>query len=444
MMDAPLSCVSDSFLPHGQCLAWRPGMLWLEAGSAAVIALACFALALALHHFSQRRADLAPRAMFGAFVILMAALGIAELAALVVMWTPQYPVEAAIKAATATIALFTAALAWRGMPRALAQPSPAALAAESADLRADLARATETEQELRRAHDELSQKLSHCKDELSQAGDQLRNEVLDRRRTEQSLRYTETLLRRLHEDLEDHIAERTAELTKTIAELEAFSYSVSHDLRQPLRAINGFAAILRDEHAARLDSEGDELLMKIETNAAKMAQLIDGLLDFSRLARAEQTSREVDMKSLAESVAAELRPQQSASAIAIRIGDLLPAIGDEAMLRQVWANLLSNALKFSSPKPEPTIEVGGEARDGELVYFVRDNGVGFDMNYVEKLFGVFNRLHRADEFPGVGVGLALTRRIVLRHGGRVWAEGRPGEGSTFYFALPGPPVVRRA
>jgi signal transduction histidine kinase len=442
-MDAQLSCVSDAFLPQGHCLAWRPGVLWLDAGSDLLIAAACFALALALRHFLQRRPDLAPRAMIGAFAILLTALGVTELVAVLVLWVPQYAMEGAIKAATAATALATAMLVWRRMPQALALPNAGTLSATNADLRAELERNAQTEAEMRGAHDQLAAKLAQCNDELGQAGEQLRNEVLDRRRTEQSLRYTETLLRRLHEDLEDHIAERTAELTKTIAELEAFSYSVSHDLRQPLRAINGFAAILRDEHGARLDSEGDELLMKIETNAAKMAQLIDGLLDFSRLARAEQTSREVDMKALAESVASELRPQPDAAAIQVRIGTLPRALGDEAMLRQVWANLLSNALKFSSPKPHPMIEVGGESRDGELVFFVRDNGVGFDMNYVEKLFGVFNRLHRADEFPGVGVGLALTRRIVLRHGGRVWAEGRPGEGSTFYFALPGPPVPRK-
>ena len=327
---------------------------------------------------------------------------------------------------------------------AWALPGVAALAQRTEALDAELARRRATEAELRQAITELEARVAERGDEAARAKEQLQQEILDRRRTEQSLRYSETLLRRLHEDLEDHIAERTSELTRTIGELEAFSYSISHDLRAPLRAINGFAAILREEHAERLDSDGDELLMKIETNASKMAQLIDGLLDFSRLARAESVATEIDMGALARAVAGELAGEPESRKVEIGIGSLPPVVGDEAMLRQVWANLISNAIKFSAPSPRPRIEISGETRDNERIYHVRDNGVGFDMTYAEKLFGVFNRLHRADEFPGVGVGLALTRRIVTRHGGRIWAESRDGEGATFTFALPGTPVKRAA
>jgi light-regulated signal transduction histidine kinase (bacteriophytochrome) len=323
-------------------------------------------------------------------------------------------------------------------------PRLADLVERNAELTAEVARRRETEAALQRAYAELEAQAAERRVEAARAAEQLHQEVQDRRRTEQSLRYSETLLRRLHEDLEDHIAERTSELTKTIAELEAFSYSISHDLRAPLRAINGFAAILREEHAERLDSDGDELLMKIETNAAKMAQLIDGLLDFSRLARAESVSTEVDMGALARSVADELAGEASVRKVEILIGSLPRVVGDEAMLRQVWANLISNAIKFSAPRPAPRIEVTGEQADGEAVFHVRDNGVGFDMDYAGKLFGVFNRLHRADEFPGVGVGLALTRRIVARHGGRVWAESASGEGAVFHFALPAAAARRSA
>jgi light-regulated signal transduction histidine kinase (bacteriophytochrome) len=174
-----------------------------------------------------------------------------------------------------------------------------------------------------------------------------------------------------------------------------------------------------------------------------MAQLIDGLLDFSRLARAESVSTEVDMAALARAVALELGGDGRSRAVDIVVGELPRVVGDEAMLRQVWTNLVSNALKFSAPRPAPRVEIGGETSGSEAVFHVRDNGVGFDMAYAEKLFGVFNRLHRADEFPGVGVGLALTRRIVLRHGGRIWAES-DGEGSVFHFALPAAPVRKVA
>jgi signal transduction histidine kinase len=327
---------------------------------------------------------------------------------------------------------------------ARAMPSVAAVAARNAELCAELEARRAAEESLRAAYAELEARASERTAEATRAHDQLQQEIQDRRRTEQSLRYSETLLRRLHEDLEDHIAERTVELTKTIAELEAFSYSISHDLRAPLRAINGFAAILREEHAEGMDAEGDALLMKIETNAAKMAQLIDGLLDFSRLARAESVSAEVDMAALVRSVVTELAGDERSRRPAIVVGELPRVVGDEAMLRQVWVNLVSNALKFSAPRGDARIEIDAAARDGEIVFNVRDNGVGFDMTYAEKLFGVFNRLHRADEFPGVGVGLALTRRIVTRHGGRIWAESRPGEGAVFHFSLPATPARRAA
>jgi len=326
----------------------------------------------------------------------------------------------------------------------LARPGVAALAERNAALEADAARGRAVEAALRDACAALEARVAACEADAARAHEQLQQEIQDRRRTEQSLRYSETLLRRLHEDLEDHIAERTSELTRTIGELEAFSYSISHDLRAPLRAINGFAAILRDEHADRLAGDGDALLMKIETNASKMAQLIDGLLDFSRLARAESMKTEIDMTALATSVVNDLAGEEGTRRAAVAIAPLPHAVGDEAMLRQVWANLVANALKFSAPRAAPRIDITGNATATEVIYDVRDNGVGFDMAYVEKLFGVFNRLHRADEFPGVGVGLALTRRIVLRHGGRVWAESGAGEGATFHFALPAPPAARRA
>jgi len=326
----------------------------------------------------------------------------------------------------------------------LARPGVAALAERNAALEADAARGRAVEAGLRDACTALEARVAACEAEAARAHEQLQQEIQDRRRTEQSLRYSETLLRRLHEDLEDHIAERTSELTRTIGELEAFSYSISHDLRAPLRAINGFAAILRDEHADRLAADGDALLMKIETNASKMAQLIDGLLDFSRLARAESMKTEIDMTALATSVVNELAGEEGTRRAAVRIAPLPRAVGDEAMLRQVWANLVANALKFSAPRAAPSIDISGGTTDTEVAYHVRDNGVGFDMAYVEKLFGVFNRLHRADEFPGVGVGLALTRRIVMRHGGRVWAESGAEEGAIFHFALPAPAARRVA
>src|SRR5579884_2550000 len=235
--------------------------------------------------------------------------------------------------------------------------------------------------------------------------------------------------------LEQTVAARTADLRAAYAELESFSYSVSHDLRAPLRAIAGYAQILEDDHAPALGPEGRDLVGAVRRAAARMGQLIDDLLAFARLGRQALAPVPLDLAAMARDVADELCRHQPDRTITVAIGALPPARGDRALVEQVLANLLGNAVKFTRGRPEARIEVGARRDGGETVYYVRDNGVGFDPRYADKLFGVFQRLHRPDEFEGTGVGLALVQRIVHRHGGRVWAEGRPDAGATFYFTL---------
>jgi signal transduction histidine kinase len=411
-----------------------PG-LSLGAVADATLALACVAIAFALAYFARRRPDVGARPLLVLLAISVAGIGIVHALGVVVLWLPAHSLQATAKAATALLALATAFAIWRAMPRALALPNPRELETANAALRRD----AERRERAGAALSEDMRVLERNRDEqtaaLTEANTRLEREIAEHRKTDQALRYNETLLRRLHDGLEEHIAERTAELTKTISELEAFSYSISHDLRAPLRAINGYAAILGAEHGPALDDAGRTLLARIATNAARMAQLIDGLLDFARLARVEFVKGDVDMSELARAAATEVRGGSDADSVELTVAGLPPTRGDAQMLRQVWVNLIANALKFSAPKPKPKIAVGGERRGDEVVYWVRDNGVGFDMAYAEKLFGVFQRLHSAGEFPGVGVGLAIVRRIVLRHGGRIWAESVPGEGSTFYFTV---------
>ena len=225
--------------------------------------------------------------------------------------------------------------------------------------------------------------------------------------------------------------ERLSELNK---ELESFSYSVSHDLRAPLRAIDGYARMLDEDSGPQLGDEGRRLLGVVRSSARRMGRLIDDLLEFSRLGQLEPARSRLDMAALVRETAAELGADHPRATV--DVADLPPAPGDRALLKQVWSNLLGNALKYSAQAEAPRIEIAGRT-DGEmLVYSVRDNGVGFDMRYAGKLFGVFQRLHRQDEFPGTGVGLAIVQRIVSRHGGRVWADARPGEGACFSFSLP--------
>ncbi|MBT1688637.1 PAS domain-containing sensor histidine kinase [Dawidia soli] len=218
-------------------------------------------------------------------------------------------------------------------------------------------------------------------------------------------------------------------------ELESFSYSVSHDLRAPLRSIIGYSKILEEDHFEKLDDSGKRTVSTIQQNALRMNSLIDGLLAFAKLGKKELQRSEIDIHALVQKLIEEYSPTVSLQA-EIRIDPLPPAYGDEALLRQVWSNLLSNAFKYSSKREKPVIEVGASRTETEIIYFVRDNGVGFNMQYVHKLFGVFQRLHRANEFEGTGIGLSIVHKIVEKHKGRVWAESRVNEGATFYFALP--------
>ena len=241
-------------------------------------------------------------------------------------------------------------------------------------------------------------------------------------------------VRRNAEQLERRVLERTAELEAVNKELESFSYSVSHDLRAPLRAVDGYARMLQEDFAERLGAEGCRQLGVVRDEAHRMGQLIDDLLAFSRAGRQSMQRAPVDMTQLARAVAAELASEYPQAQV--EVGDLPPAAADPALLRQVWMNLIGNALKYSGRQAAPRVEIGGRANGEHAEYWVQDNGAGFDERYAHKLFGVFQRLHGAHEFPGTGVGLAIVQRVVLRHGGRVWAAGKPGEGARFSFAMP--------
>ena len=240
----------------------------------------------------------------------------------------------------------------------------------------------------------------------------------------------------LHEQVGQHAAELERRVAERTAELEAFSYSVSHDLRTPLLTIDGFSRMLLDDYADRLDAEGQRLLKTICSNSQNMGRLIDDLLAFSRIGRQEMRPAEIKMSELAAAVCAELTATAPGRKLQFDLQPLPPARGDQSMIRQVFVNLLSNAIKFTGPKEVAVIEVGAAEEENHNVYYVKDNGVGFEMKYADKLFGVFERLHSDDEFAGTGVGLAFVQRILHRHGGRVWAEGKVGEGATVYFTLP--------
>ena len=249
------------------------------------------------------------------------------------------------------------------------------------------------------------------------------------------LEQAEAEIYQLNTALEQRVADRTAQLEAVNRELEAFSYSVSHDLRTPLRSIDGFSQALAEDYGERLDKVGHDYLSRVRRSAQRMGLLIDDLLRLARVTRADMRITRIDLSALAEEVTEYLCKHKGYSAAALTVQAGLAGHGDPALLRIVLENLLDNAWKYSSKITEPEIELGCLVQDGRVVYFVRDNGAGFDMAYVNKLFGAFQRLHRDEEFSGTGVGLATVKRIVHRHGGEVWAEGSPGEGAVFYFTL---------
>jgi protein-histidine pros-kinase len=262
---------------------------------------------------------------------------------------------------------------------------------------------------------------------------EINNDITARRRAEEGIR-----------NLNDHLRRRSEELEAANAELEAFCYSVSHDLRAPLRGVDSFSRILLDEFGPELNDEGKRLLNIVRGEAKRMGYLIDDLLAFSRMGRQEMQATSCDMTTLARRAFEQIEVEARSRVRHFNLKTLPPAYGDRAMLRQVFFNMVANAVKFTAHHEEPTVEIGGSSTNGFNTYYVKDNGVGFDQRYADKLFGVFQRLHGEDEFEGTGVGLALVKRIIQRHHGEVWAEGRLNEGATFYFTLPAGRVTNNA
>jgi len=243
-------------------------------------------------------------------------------------------------------------------------------------------------------------------------------------------------IRRLNADLESRVTARTEELRNANSEMEAFTYSVAHDLRSPLRSINGFSQVIAQKCAEKIDPESERMLNRIIHNTKRMDELITGILALSQITRCNLIFDRIDMTALVESSYHDIATPQILESFTFSLSPLPPCQGDKALLRQVWINLVGNAIKYTMPKQERRIEIEGHFENGMNVYSVKDTGVGFDTRYADKLFGVFQRLHKEGEFEGTGVGLSIVARIVKRHGGTAWATSEIGKGSTFFFTMP--------
>lgn len=290
----------------------------------------------------------------------------------------------------------------------------------------------QSEESLRRSHDALEIKVMERTAELKKMNEELENEISVRKSAEEEVR-------KLNEDLEQRVIERTRQLEAANKELESFSYSVSHDLKAPLRSIDGFSAILMEDYYEVLDAQARSYLDRVRKSSVRMGELIDHLLRLSRVNRSELRKEDVDLSALAEVITDELKNDFPDRRVEISIAPGLTAKADPHLIRAALENLMGNAWKFTGKKDHAKIELGITDRNGIPTFFVRDNGAGFDMTYAGKLFSAFQRLHLESDFPGNGVGLATVQRIIFRHGGRIWAEGVPDKGAVFYFTLDADP-----
>lgn len=390
---------SSGFQPHGFCYQWNPGLVWLNVLSDLLIGLAYFAIPVILVTFIRKRKDLPFSWMFGLFGLFIVACGSTHFMEVWNLWHARYWLAGMIKAVTAAASVPTAVLLARIVPQALELPS--------------------TRQWI----------------ELNAA---LREEVRDRREVEVNLRISEATYREAAELLEQQRAElarSNAELNATNLELEAFSYSVSHDLRAPLRSIDGFSLALQEDYSDKLDADGKKNLERVRAATERMGALIDDLLGLARVTQTSIQLESINISAVATDVAEKLKESHPERHVEVRVEQGLRATADAQLLRIALENLLGNAWKFSAKRNLAHIEFGKSRANGSTAYFVRDDGAGFDPAYAERLFGAFQRLHSASEFPGTGIGLATVQRIIHRHGGKIWAESSFGQGATFYFTL---------
>lgn len=288
------------------------------------------------------------------------------------------------------------------------------------------------------AFNEMLDEMEFRKRALEIANKELGDQVQEKEKAESALRLSEENIRKLNADLEKRVRFRTQQLENTNLELEAFSYSVSHDLRTPLRAIDGFSQALLEDYENVLDDEGKDYLQRVRRASQRMGELIDDILKLSRVNRVDMSYQEVDLSKLVEQLLGELRDTEPERKVEVVVTSQLAATCDPHLIKIALANLLNNAWKYTSKSERTKIEFGMRLYDGEPVFFVQDNGVGFDMTYADKLFGAFQRLHTESEFSGSGIGLATTKRVISRHAGKIWAESSVGAGATFYFTLPAP------
>jgi signal transduction histidine kinase len=376
---------TNGFMPHGMCYEWNPQVIWLHVISDSLIALAYYSIPLTLIYFVRKRKDLVFDWIFVCFAIFIVACGTTHLMEILNIWHPTYWLSGIVKALTAFVSVLTAILLIRLVPQALRIPSPAQLRTTNEALQAEIKERTKA-------------------------------------------------LERI-ESLNGELVQQTSNLEASNKELETFSYSVSHDLRAPLRHIDGYIHMLAEE-APNLGENGATYAKKIAKSATHMGLLIDNLLAFSQTGKASLHRTWIDTAALVDQVREESAPDAAGRVIEWKIEALPRVFMDQALFKQVWVNLIGNAIKYTRDRDPALITIGCRAQPDDFEFSIQDNGAGFDMSHADKLFGIFQRLHLKEEFEGTGIGLANVHRIITRHGGKIWGQGEVGAGASFFFTVP--------
>jgi signal transduction histidine kinase len=424
--------------PRWQCGSWSSFHGWLYILSDVIIWLSYFMIPITLGYFMyKRKQEIIPfRSVVFLFIAFILACGMTHLIDAAIFWWPAYRLSALVRFITASVSMGTVMALVQIAPKVIEFKSPTTLEKLVDGRTQELQSMNVRLQQEIKQREKAERKLMQLNQELEQKTQGLEETNLELIRRERDLIRSEEKIKDLNSKLERTVEERTRQLQVSNHELESFTYSVSHDLRAPLRAIDGYARILAEDYDERIDAQGRHLIKVITRNARYMGQLIDDLLEFSRTSRTELKKSLFTTDEEVRKIASELMIAEANRKVEINIKPLDACLGDVNMLRQVWTNLISNALKYTQKKPEARIEIGSTVRENEIEFYIQDNGVGFDMEYVGKLFGVFQRLHKKEEFEGTGVGLALVHRIMERHGGKIWAHAKLNEGATFYVSLP--------
>lgn len=386
-----LSALFDTseLTPHGYCLSWNPPLVWLHVFSDGLIAASYYSIPIALIFLVYKRRDLAYKPVFTLFALFILACGTTHVFSVWVLWEPDYVTEGGIKALTAMVSVATAAALWPIIPQVLALPNPA---------------------------------------QLRQANAYLEREISERQAAESAVRS-------LNQSLERRVQVRTEELREKNRQLEYFAYVASHDLREPIRMINSYLQLIDEHYGDRFDEDGHEFLTFAREGGERMNELTDGLLDFARLGSSKTDIRPVAVDDVLDEVMNSLHQAIDASGAEIR-RDSMPAIhADRVMIQQVFQNLIENAIKYRSPDRPCRIHLTAEQNPEGWLFEVRDNGIGVPEHGVQRIFQMFQRLHTREEYPGTGMGLAICRDIVQRHGGRIWVDAAPEGGSSFKFTL---------